>query len=183
MDNQVIPNLPAEQSRPKHAGGRPTKLTPELIDKAQGYIATCIDTPVWTDKGGVAYVNVNLPSKVGLALYLGVDKVTIDNWCNDRWTDTTEDTKFEVIEQKIILRAEFFSIVNQVLAEQEKRLISNGLGGLYKEKTTGMLLSKHGYAEKTETDITSKGEQITSTVLPEVIAEADRILKEKKLNG
>lgn len=33
-----------------------------------------------------------------------------------------------------------------------------------------------------KTDITTQGEKINSTVLPEVIAEADRILKEKKLN-
>lgn len=32
------------------------------------------------------------------------------------------------------------------------------------------------------TDITSKGEKIVNTILPELINEADRLLKEKKLN-
>lgn len=34
-----------------------------------------------------------------------------------------------------------------------------------------------------KTDITTGGDKIQSTVLPELIAEADRLLKEKKLNG
>lgn len=165
--------------------GRPTKLTPELIEKAKTYLATCIDKPVWTDKGGIAYVDVNLPTKVGIALYLGIDKTTVDEWCKETLDYDVQVTgpDEQVIVAYIELRNQFSSIVKEVTAEQEKRLIQNGLGGLYKEKTTGMLLSKHGYAEKTETDITSKGEQITSTVLPEVIAEADRLLKERKLNG
>lgn len=180
--NQDIPNLGAEQAKPKHAGGRPTKLTPELIERAKTYLTTCVDKPVWTEKGGVAYVDVNLPTKVGLALYLGIDKTTVDDWCQllDKPGFGEQIEEFTSVGPLI---QEFSCIVKEVMAEQEKRLISNGLGGLYKEKTTGMLLSKHGYAEKTETDITSKGEAITATVLPELIAEADRILKEKKLNG
>ena len=151
------------------ANGRPSKLTPELLEKAKGYLATCVDSPVFTDKGAMTYVNVNLPCKVGLALYLGVDKSTIDNWCKE--TDDPMNYYFE-----------FFGIVDQIMKEQEKRLINNGLGGLYKEKTNAMLLSKHGYAtEKTETDITSGGEKILNPVLPEIIAEADRLLKERKL--
>lgn len=158
---------------------RPTKLTAELLEKAKGYLATCHDEPVYTDKGAMTYVNVNLPSKVGLALYLGIDKTTVDNWCTDLPIEVTETSNAE-----IELHNEFFSIVKEIMAEQEKRLINNGLGGLYKEKTNAMLLSKHGYVtEKTETDLTSGGEKINTGILPEVIAEADRLLKERKLNG
>lgn len=159
---------------------RPTKLTTELLEKARGYLATCYDKPVWTEKGGLAYVDVNLPSKVGLAIYLGIDKATVDNWCNLEQKEEPWPINDTMIPE---MKQEFFGIVKEILSEQEKRLINNGLGGLYKEKTNAMLLSKHGYAtEKTETDITTQGEKINSTVLPEVIAEADRILKEKKLN-
>lgn len=165
--------------------GRPTKLTPELIEKAKTYLSTCIDKPVWTEKGGMAYVEVNLPTKVGLALFLGINKDTVEEWCKDITPFSGIDnlpSSDHVYFDALNLRQEFSVIVKEIQIEQEKRLINNGLGGLYKEKTTGMLLSKHGYAEKTETDITSKGDKITSAVLPEVIAEADRILKEKKLN-
>lgn len=140
--------------------GRPTKLTTELLEKSKTYLGTCVDKPIWTDKGAIAYTEVNLPSKVGLALFLEVDKMTIDNWSNN-WLLQVGDMDNKTSEDRL-LSMEFFGIVTNVLAEQEKRLISNGLGGLYKEKTTGMLLSKHGYAEKTETDITTKGESITS---------------------
>lgn len=159
--------------------GRPTKLTPELIEKAKTYLSTCYDRPIYTNSGSLAYVEVNLPSKVGLALYLGIDKTTVDEWCKPNVLIVSSSGDVENWE----LHTEFSSIVIQIMSEQEKRLISNGVGGLYKEKTTGMLLSKHGYAEKTETDITTGGEKIqSSTILPEVIAEADRLLKERKLN-
>lgn len=160
---------------------RPTKLTQELLDKAKGYIDTCVDEPILTDKGALMYVDVNLPSKVGLALYLDINKDTVEEWCKGVEAFDGID---QLPEEKEIseLRHEFSVIVKGVMQEQEKRLINNGLGGLYKEKTNSMLLSKHGYAEKTETDITTKGEKINSAVLPELIAEADRILKDKKLN-
>lgn len=160
---------------------RPTKLTTELIEKAKGYLPTCIDTPVYTDKGAMTYVNVNLPCKVGLALYLGINKDTIEEWCKVE-VNEINPTNIIDVSNRMELAQEFSVIVKEVMSEQEKRLINNGLGGLYKEKTNSMLLSKHGYAtDKTETDITSGGEKIGSTILPEVIAEADRILKEKKL--
>ena len=166
--------------------GRPTKLTLELIEKAKTYIGTCYDRPVYTDKGAMTYVDVNLPSKVGLALYLGIDKTTVDDWCKipeQTFPVTYDEYKEMELSEYLSLKSEFSSIVTSIMAEQEKRLINNGLGGLYKEKTTGMLLSKHGYVtEKTETDLTTQGDKINSTILPEVIAEADRLLKERKLN-
>lgn len=163
---------------------RPTKLTPELLEKADGYLATCKDEPVYTDKGALTYVNVNLPSKVGLAIYLEINKDTVEEWC--KYTMQEVDVlNANGMSDEIDLRQEFSVIVKEIMQEQEKRLINNGLGGLYKEKTNAMLLSKHGYVtEKTETDLTSGGEKIQgATVLPELIAEADRLLKEKKLNG
>jgi hypothetical protein len=173
---------------------RPTKLTPELLEKARGYLATCKDEPVYTDKGALTYVNVNLPSKVGLAIYLEINKDTIEEWCKVTITDEEKETYKngltiaqidDAVKTKIEMAHEFSVIVKEIMQEQEKRLINNGLGGLYKEKTNAMLLSKHGYVtEKTETDLTSGGEKIQgATVLPELIAEADRLLKEKKLNG
>ena len=164
---------------------RPTKLTLELLDKAKGYLATCVDEPVISPKGGMLYVDVNLPSKVGLAIYLGIDKTTVDDWCKDNTIELgvyKEDEISTLLEIDILLHLEFSSIVSDIMKEQEKRLINNGLGGLYKEKTNAMLLSKHGYTtEKTETDITSGGEKLNSPILPEIIAEADRLLKERKL--
>lgn len=158
----------------KHAGGRPSKLTPELIEKAGTYLDSCYTRPITTDRGALSYSEVNLPTIVGLALYLKIDKDTVYTWCK---------VGEEIDEENAPLRKRFSDIVKEVTEEQEKWLINYTAGGLYQPKLSSMLLSKHGYVEKTETDITSGGDKIQSTaVLPEVIAEADRILKERKLN-
>lgn len=150
---------------------RPTKLTPELLEKATGYLATCTDKVVYTDKGAMTYVNVELPTLEGFAIYLGIHKDTVQEWCKPK------------DDEVVPLHYEFSVLVKDVIQEQGKRLINNGLGGLYQPKIAGMMLSKHGYIEKSESDITTGGEKIQSAVLPELIAEADRLLKEKKLNG
>ena len=48
--------------------GRPTLLTQELVDKAKTYLDTCHATPIETEKGGVSYVDVQLPKVVSLAV-------------------------------------------------------------------------------------------------------------------
>jgi len=126
--------------------GRPTKLTQELIDKTATYLSTCKDDIVHTDKGALTYVNVDLPTLEGLALYLGIHKETIQDWTRDAKGDD--------------MKSQFSVFVKDILQEQGKRLINKGLGGLYQAKIAGMLLSKHGYVERSETDITSKGEKI-----------------------
>lgn len=114
--------------------GRPTKLTQELIDKAKTYLATCEDTIIESEKGGISYVNVKLPMVADLAIYLGINRDTVYDWCKGEGE----------------LNTIFSDIVKSVNTEQEKRLVNKGLGGIYQPKTTGMLLSKHGYAERQE---------------------------------
>ncbi len=118
--------------------GRPTKLTPELMERAHKYLDTCNDNIEFTDKGALAFVEVKLPSVVDFARYLGVNKDSVYEWA-----------KIDV---------EFSDIVSDVLMEQEKRLINNGLGGVYASKVVGMMLAKHGYAEKTESTVNTKHE-------------------------
>jgi len=119
---------------------RPTKLTTDLRKKAEQYIAECEDTINFTNKGAISYIDVKLPSIVGLAKYLGIHKDTVYEW---RKTDTM-----------------FSDLVKDVEQEQEIRLVNKGLGGLYTSKALNAMLSKHGYNEKTETDITTKGESL-----------------------
>lgn len=132
-------------------GGRPTKLTPELIEKAKGYIAQCKDDIHTTDRDALSYVVVDLPSVVSLARFLGIHKVTVYDWIKENEADDTTTRA---------LRQEFSNIVKEVEDEQELRLINSGAGGLYQQKIAAMLLGKRGYSEKTETDITSGGEKI-----------------------
>jgi hypothetical protein len=52
----------------------------------------------------------------------------------------------------------FSDIVSQILAKQGKTLVNKGLKGEFNSKITGMMMSKHGYAEAT--DITSGGKEL-----------------------
>jgi len=133
----------------KDKGGRPTKLTSELIEKAKLYLPTCKANPIFSDKGTLLYVDVELPAVVSLAIFLGIDKATVYRWCQD----DTDD-----------LAIQFCDIVKEVESAQEKMLVNKGLGGLFQPKTTGMLLAKHGYSEKIETDITSDGKKLDAGI-------------------
>lgn len=113
---------------------RPTKLTEELIEKAKTYLPTCEDAIMETEKGGISYVDVKLPMIADFAIFLGINKDTVYDWCKGEGE----------------LNTIFSDIVNDISQEQEKRLINKSLGGVYQPKTTGMLLSKHGYAERSE---------------------------------
>jgi len=115
-------------------GGRPTKLTPELLEHAKGYLDSCIDDP--------AKKVVNLPSVEGLAIWLNVSRDTVLNW-------QSEDK-------------EFFGIYQQVKAEQGRRLQNNGLAGTYNPTIAKLILATHhGMSERT--DVTSGGEKIGVT--------------------
>lgn len=116
---------------------RPSKLTEELLKKAEGYISECVDTYDENTKK----LNVALPSHAGLARYLSVSRETIYKWGRES--------------------KRFSDILDDVLAEQEHRLISKGLAGTYNATIAKLVLGKHGYKESTEQDITTKGDKIS----------------------
>ena len=83
-----------------------------------------------------------LPSVAGLAIELELSRSTIYDWASQ------EDKK------------EFSDILERLLAKQEKELTENGLLGEFNSTITKLMLTKHGYSDKQETDLTSKGEKI-----------------------
>lgn len=121
--------------------GRPTLLTPELIEKAKGYLATCVE---YQNDG--TNKTVRLPSIEGLALFLEVGRSVIYDW---------RDNKNE---PDPILRAEFMDILEKVLATQASFLLNNGLNGNYNSTISKLILGKHGYVD--QKDITSDGKAI-----------------------
>lgn len=82
-----------------------------------------------------------LPSLEGLAVFLEIHRSTVYDW-KEKYSD-------------------FSDILERILTEQAKRLMNNGLSGKWNSTISKLILTKHGYSDKTETDITTKGERIT----------------------
>lgn len=76
----------------------------------------------------------------GLSLHLHISKETLYRW-------ETEDEDFR-------------DVLGELRQLQANRLIQYGLNNKYNPTITKLLLSKHGYIEKKEQDITTKGESI-----------------------
>ena len=121
------------------AGGRPQEYNEDILVKAQEYIDSCEDQEYERIKTegdkSTSYelsVKVKIPTIEGLAVYLKVSRSTIYDW----------KEKFP----------EFSDILEQLLAIQGERLLSNGLSGTYNAKIAQLMLSKHGYVEKQEVD-------------------------------
>lgn len=110
-----------------HAGGRPTKLTPELIAKAEKYL----------DDNDALGPGALLPTIERLCLTLGIDDDTYYEWRqkNDR----------------------FSGIAKRLRLSSADKLQQNSLAGRWNPLISKLLLSKHGYVEKTEQDISHSG--------------------------
>lgn len=156
--------------------GRPTKLTEEIKEKTRAYIEACNSDYEITyqpsvnkddelvDKPVVKY-NVNLPTIEGLAHEIKVNRDTIYEWCK---VDT-----------------DYSDIIEDLKAKQAKFLINKGLSGDYNPTIAKVLLSKHGYSEKIETDLTNKGEKFETggnIDLDKLATEMANRLKETKTN-
>ncbi|MDZ7905213.1 MAG: terminase small subunit [Cypionkella sp.] len=111
--------------------GRPTQYTPDLLKRARGYLTA------FKDMGDV------VPSIAGLACVLGVTRETCYAWQSDP------------------AKAEFSDILRELMQRQERALINGGLGGDFNPPLTKMMLSKHGYSDRVETDVTSSDGSMT----------------------
>ncbi len=95
-----------------------------------------------------------------LALRLNIARSTVYKWAEEK--------------------PEFSDIVEKILAWQEINLTKNGLSGDYNASIAKLLLSKHGYADKVETDVTTKGAAISMN--PANAAIASKFEEELKKN-
>ena len=113
--------------------GRPTKLTPELVEKAKEYLL-----------GGYKEFDNIVPSVAGLGCYLGINRASI----------------YEYKGVGSELGIEFSDTLDAILMKQEMLLINGGLNQTFSGTITKLMLANHGYSEKTQTDITTNGESI-----------------------
>ena len=87
-----------------------------------------------------------IPQIAGLAVRLGVSRSTLYDWA---------DPKSERYHE------EFSDILEMLMAQQEAQVIQNALVGMYNSTMAKLLLTKHGYVDKAQTDITTGGEKLT----------------------
>lgn len=159
--------------------GRPTEYNEETLAKAQAYLDSCIQSEEYTQdqddsddeyledqpNGGAlkrrysAPTVVKLPTKGGLAFHLGVSRDTLYEWAK--------------------VHTEFSYIMEQLGSVQESYLINYGLSGRYNPTIAKVLLTKHGYTDKIDTDITSGGKPIEQITGMRISKDGDNIQDEK----
>jgi len=138
-------------------GGRPPKYSKEILDKTREYIDLCTDgyevierpkIENGIDKGTELFrkEKIKIPTIEGLAFFLKIHKDTIYEW------------------RKEVDKKEFSELIEDLLAKQADQLINKGLSGDYSPVIAKVLLTKHGYADKIETDVTSQGEKILTGI-------------------
>lgn len=124
-------------------GGRPTKYTPELLEKAKEYVHN------------YEMYDQAFPSDIGLALVLGIGTTTLYEWAKD-------DRK-----------KEFQDILVEINSTQQIVAWNKGLRGEYNAMLVKLLLGKHGHHEKVDTTHSGpNGNPITVDVLHTVSDEA-----------
>ena len=130
--------------------GRSTKYTPELLKAAWAYI-----------DGGWEKAGDPVPTVVGLALEIGIDKETAYRWAKEEGKE------------------EFSNILTRVSVMQERKLVAGGLANLFNPAITKMMLTKHGYSDKIEQNHTSNDgsmspkPHVIEFVAPQVNDESD----------
>ena len=94
-----------------------------------------------------------IPSIEGLAEVLGLHRDTLYDWAR-------QESK------------EFSDILGKLLQKQQKVLINKGLSNKFNSAITKLVLGKHGFHDKMDQDIQSKGESIKPTVI-ELVAKVN----------
>ena len=111
--------------------GRPRTYKPDMVEKARRYIANHED------------FDDPVPTVAGLACVLGVVRDTCYQWAKD------ED------------KPEFSDILSELAQKQERCLVRGGLMSEYNSAIAKMMLTKHGYSDKVESDHTSSDGSMT----------------------
>lgn len=94
-----------------------------------------------------------VPSVTGLAKVLDVGRTSLY-----RWAEVWEEVEH---------------VIELISIYQEVELIDKGLDNTFNPAITKMLLSRHGYADKTETDVTSGGQQLNAWTVSPVTTEKE----------
>lgn len=132
--------------------GRPTIYSERILKATQKYLKECQDEEVQqtiglSAKGTELYknkLNVSLPTIYGLAAYLRVNKDTLYEWSKHY--------------------PEFSDALEDISAEQAKRLVDKGLSGDYNPTIAKLILSSN-YGLREKTDVTSDDKPIQGNTI------------------
>lgn len=146
-----------------HAGGRPTKLDDEIIRLATDYVERTSNAEL-----------DELPTIEGLALELWINRDTIYDW--ESIPELSDNATDEQVEQNAI-RQQFSDIVKRLRSTQAQKLMQRSLVNKYNPMISKLLLSKHGYVEKSEVDSKVSGELKTGSHDPALAERFGQFLK------
>jgi len=100
---------------------RPTKYNKAILEKANAYL----------DNFKTEHKH-SIPSVVGLAKILRINRDTLYEWAKDE------------------KKEEFSDILRQIVSDQEFELLNGGLSGDLNSNIVKLVLGKHGYSDKQE---------------------------------
>ena len=143
--------------------GRPTKLTPEILEKIEKYIDdvenhTIIQAEGFDKDGETRWKKevTRLPTIERFAHKLKVVKSTLYEWRKPVLLDDESDINKA---EKKELHSQFSNALSRLENLQAAILLENGTAGMYNAAVVNRVLIKHGF--KDESDITSGGDKIT----------------------
>lgn len=105
--------------------GRPSDYTEELLEKARDYVEN------YKSYGDP------VPTVAGLCVEIGIHKSTAFDWAKQE------------------SKQEFSYLLRDIESEQERMLVKGGLADIFNMSITKMMLTKHGYSDKVEQNLTS----------------------------
>ena len=124
--------------------GRPTDYTPELVEKARKYIDD------YQSQGDV------IPSEVGLCKYIGQSITCVQRWGAEEGKEV------------------FKGILKAINTEQHNVLINKGLSGDFNSAIAKLVLGKHGYHEKQQTEISGPDGKSIETMFTFIPVNGDK---------
>lgn len=124
---------------------RPAKLTPELLIQAAEYVEHFSEEPF----------NDVIPMAEGMALHVGVARETLHAW-----------SRGEVPEGCEHLGDQFSHIFDRMMGKQAKTIINGSLNNVYNSTISKLMLTKHGYSDKTQQELTgANGGELTVQIV------------------
>ncbi len=124
--------------------GRPTKYSEEIVEKAQAYLDQFCGQQ-YEERMSQEFVEEVIPSIEGLADHIQIARSTLYEWRDQEGKEAFSD------------------ILAAILERQCKLLMNQGLNGRFNPNIAKLALGKHGFSDKSETDVTTQGQSLNLT--------------------